>query len=39
MMTERYVLRLFVAGMGHRVYEWDLTKLRGELQKLGLDWE
>ncbi len=31
--------RLFIAGMGHRVYEWDLTKLRGELQKLGLDWE
>ena len=31
--------RLFIAGMGHRVYEWDLTRLRSELQKLGLDWE
>lgn len=30
---------LWLLGQGHRVYEWDLTALRQELAKLGLDWQ
>lgn len=30
--------RLWLIGQGHRVYEWDLSALRQELAKLGLDW-
>jgi WD40 repeat protein len=31
--------RLWMLGVGHRVYEWDLTVLRQELAKLGLNWQ
>lgn len=30
--------RLMVAATGPKVYEWDITALREELGKLGLDW-
>jgi WD40 repeat protein len=31
--------RVWLVGTGHRVYEWNITALRTELAKLGLDWE
>jgi WD40 repeat protein len=31
--------RLWVLGVGQRIYEWDLSALRPELAKLGLDWQ
>ena len=31
--------RLWLVGQGHRLFEWDLTALRQELAKLGLDWQ
>jgi WD40 repeat protein len=31
--------RLYVQQAGHRICHWSLPELRGELAKLGLDWE
>jgi WD40 repeat protein len=31
--------RLWLLCEGHRVFEWNLTNLRHELAKLGLDWQ
>ena len=31
--------RLWVLGTGNRMFEWDLSSLRAELAKSGLDWE
>ena len=30
--------RLWVLGAGNRMFEWDLSALRSELAKSGLDW-
>lgn len=31
--------RLWILGLGERVFEWNISSLRQELAKLGLDWE
>ena len=31
--------RLWLLGFGNRIYEWNLTVLRKELARFGLDWQ
>jgi hypothetical protein len=31
--------RLWLLASGYRLFEWNLTRLRAELAKLGLDWQ